>query len=106
VKESQYSVREEKLNVKSHALGFLLSIIALILLIVKSYPLQKPLVFFSVFVFGLSLIILYATSTLYHYSSNLIVRRKLQIADHAAIFGLIAGTYTPFIIITLQSWFF
>jgi len=106
VKESQYSVQEEKLNVQSHALGFLLSIVALIFLILKSYPIQKPFVLISVLVFGFSLLILYASSTLYHRSTNLAVRRKLRIADHAAIFGLIAGTYTPFVVITLQSWNF
>jgi len=106
VKESQYSIQEEKLNVQSHALGFLLSVVALIFLILKSYPLQKPFVLLSVTIFGLSLLVLYALSTLYHRSSNLVTRRKLRIADHAAIFGLIAGTYTPFVVITLQSWTF
>lgn len=106
VKENRYSIKEEKLNVQSHALGFLLSIVALIVLIVKSYPLDKLSVLLSVSVFGLSLIILYASSTLYHNSTNSIVRRKLRIVDHAAIFGLIAGTYTPFAVITLQSWTF
>lgn len=106
MKESQYSIQEEKLNVQSHALGFLLSVVALIFLILKSYPLQKPFVLLSVTIFGLSLLVLYALSTLYHRSSNLVTRRKLRIADHAAIFGLIAGTYTPFVVITLQSWTF
>jgi len=92
--------------VQSHALGFLGSIAALVVLIVKSYPLNNTSVLVSVLVFGLSLLTLYASSTLYHHSTNLITRRKLRIADHAAIYGLIAGTYTPFIVIALQSWAF
>lgn len=106
MRESQYSIREEKLNVQSHALGLILSILALVVLIIKSYPLQKPFVLLSVLVFGFSLIVLYASSTLYHNATNFVTRRKLRIADHAAIFGLIAGTYTPFAVITLQAWTF
>ncbi len=106
LEESQYSIREEKLNVQSHAFGFLLSILALIVLVLKSYALQQPTVLFSAIVFGSSFIILYAASTLYHQSTNAITRRKLRILDHAAIYVLIAGTYTPFVIVTLQYWAF
>ena len=106
MKESQYSVKEEKLNVQSHAVGFLLSVLALVVLVVKSYSIQQPLVLISAVVFGCSLVILYAASTLYHQSKNAVKRRKLRILDHAAIYVLIAGTYTPFVIVTLQYWTF
>ena len=47
---------------------------------------------------------LYSASTLYHYSQNPNIRRKLNILDHASIYILIAGTYTPFTLITLKGW--
>ncbi|MFT5762220.1 MAG: hemolysin III, partial [Polaribacter sp.] len=58
---------------------------------------------FSLLIFGLSLIILYAASTLYHSATKPKLRRRLNIFDHAAIYVLIAGTYTPFTIITLEG---
>jgi len=87
-----YAPGEERFNVLSHGLGFLLSIAALILLI-------WHLTSFTTF--GLSLMILYAASTLYHSAKGENRRRQLKIFDHAAIYVLIAGTYTPFSLITL-----
>ena len=55
-------------------------------------------------IFGASLILLYSASTLYHYSQKPDIRRKLNILDHASIYVLIAGTYTPFTLITLKGW--
>jgi hemolysin III len=54
-------------------------------------------------IFGSSLIILYAASTLYHGSVKPLVRKRLKIVDHAAIYVLIAGTYTPFTLVTLNG---
>jgi len=54
-------------------------------------------------VFGLSLIILYAASTAYHSATGPILRKRLRIVDHASIYVLIAGTYTPFTLITLYG---
>jgi hemolysin III len=99
----KYSNKEEKLNIATHAFGLILSIIAFPFLILKSMYFEgfwKP---FSLLIFGLSLIILYAASTLYHSATKPKLRRRLNIFDHAAIYVLIAGTYTPFTIITLEG---
>lgn len=99
----KYSKKEEKLNIATHAFGLILSIIAFPFLILKSLYFEgfwKP---FSLLIFGLSLIILYAASTFYHSATKPKLRRRLNIFDHAAIYVLIAGTYTPFTIIILAG---
>ena len=104
----QYSKSEEKLNILTHAFGLLLSIIGLPFLVVKSFHYDgfwKPM---SIVIYGVSLIVLYAASTFYHASKDLKLRRKLNIFDHAAIYVLIAGTYTPYTLIVLEGtlgWF-
>lgn len=98
---TRYSKSEERLNIITHGLGLLLSIAGLPFLILKSLEFPgfwKPA---SLYIFGLSLIILYAASTFYHSATKDTLRRKLNIFDHAAIFVLIAGTYTPFTLIVL-----
>ncbi|MCK5638334.1 MAG: hemolysin III family protein [Flavobacteriaceae bacterium] len=103
-KITYYDPKEEKLNVISHALGLVLSIIALVLLVVYSstYGSAKHIVSFSIY--GASLIVLYSASTFYHYSKNPKLRKRLNIFDHAAIYILIAGTYTPFTLVILKGW--
>ncbi|MGB0880809.1 MAG: PAQR family membrane homeostasis protein TrhA [Polaribacter sp.] len=99
----QYSKKEEKLNVFTHGFGLILSVIAFPFLILKSFNFDgfwKPL---SFMIYGLSLIILYAASTFYHASKKPSIRRKLNIFDHAAIYVLIAGSYTPFCLVGLDS---
>ncbi|MFT4698851.1 MAG: hemolysin III [Flavobacteriaceae bacterium] len=98
-----YDPLEEKLNVYTHAFGLLLSVVALFLLINKSISLDTIWYHVSFPVFGASLIILYAASTFYHNAKNEKARRKLNIIDHASIYILIAGTYTPFALVTLQG---
>ena len=99
----KYSEKEERLNVISHAFGLVLSIIVFPFLILKSLYFDgfwKPM---SVIIYGLSLIILYTASTVYHSAKAPKLRRRLNIFDHAAIYVLIAGTYTPFTLITLEG---
>ncbi len=98
-----YPPLEEKLNVFSHGFGFVLSIIGLVLLILRANELGgfKHLVSFSVF--GASMVVLYAASTFYHSAKSHILRYRLNILDHAAIYVLIAGTYTPFAMVTLEG---
>ncbi|QNM85139.1 hemolysin III family protein [Polaribacter pectinis] len=99
----EYTVSEERLNVISHGLGLFASIIVFPFLIVKSFSFNgfwKPA---SFIVYGISLIILYAASTFYHAAKNPKKRRKLNIFDHAAIYVLIAGSYTPFCLVALDS---
>ncbi len=98
-----YDPIEEKLNVITHGFGLLMSIIALFLLVKKAIN-YDTISLVSFVVFGLSLIILYAASTFYHASKDPIKRYKLNIFDHAAIYVLIAGSYTPFTLLVLDGW--
>ncbi|MDC1355548.1 hemolysin III family protein [Flavobacteriaceae bacterium] len=98
-----YSGKEERLNVITHAFGLLLSVIGLPFLILKAFSFEgfwKPA---SLVIYGLSLIVLYAASTFYHAAKDPKLRRKFNIFDHAAIYVLIAGTYSPYTIILMDS---
>lgn len=99
----EYSNTEEFLNVITHALGFLLSILATVLLVVKASLSGSAWQIVSVSIFGASMLILYLASTLYHAAKNPERRRRLNVFDHASIYVLIAGTYTPFLLVTLRG---
>jgi len=98
-----YSPLEERINIGSHALGAMLSIIALVLLVQHPGLHGDLKASISFIVFGLSLITLYLASTFYHGSKQPLRRARLRVIDHSAIYVLIAGTYTPFTVITLNS---
>ena len=102
VKEiKHYSPAEEKTNIISHAIGLLLSIIALVLLATRANLHGNLLHIVSVSIFGASLIALYTSSTFYHSTKEPVLRARLRIIDHASIYVLIAGTYTPLSLISL-----
>ncbi|RNC86391.1 MAG: hemolysin III family protein [Winogradskyella sp.] len=92
--------REELLNAWSHGIGAILGIIGLVLLILR-VDMAKPWHLFSVIVYGLSIIILFLASTLYHSVLNPKLKRRFRIVDHVSIYLLIAGTYTPVLLILL-----
>lgn len=89
-------------NAVSHGVGVLLSITALVLMIVKADTTVELL---ACLVFGVSLIILYSASTLFHSFPEKMKRvyAVFQRLDHTSIFFLISGTYTPFMLLTVQS---
>ena len=98
-----YSKKEEQLNIISHGLGLFLGVVAFPFLVVKALTFSgfwKPV---SFIIYGLSMIILYAASTFYHAAKDPKKRRKLNIFDHAAIYVLIAGSYSPFCLVALDS---
>ena len=99
-----YSPLEEKTNVISHAIGFVLGIIALVLMVVRASTYGNAWHIVSVSIFGASLICLYAASTIYHSARDPKLRGRLRVVDHATIYVLIAGTYTPFVLVTLNGW--
>ena len=103
-KITYYDPKEEKFNVISHAIGLVLSIIALILLVVYSAKYGSTWHIVSFSIYGASLIVLYSASTFYHYVQNPKLRYRLNIFDHSAIYVLIAGTYTPFTLVVLNGW--
>lgn len=98
-----YSPIEEKINIISHAIGFILSIVALVLLVTHANLHGDVWHIVSFSIFGASLIILYAASTFYHSAKKSELRNRLKIIDHASIYVLIAGTYTPFTLVTLNG---
>lgn len=95
---------EEKTNIISHAIGFVLGVVALVLMVVRASLYGNAWHIVSVSIFGASLICLYAASTIYHSAKDPKIRSRLRVVDHATIYVLIAGTYTPFTLITLNGW--
>jgi len=102
-KTSFYEPKEERINVWSHFIGLLLGIVALTLLVVKSSLLGNVWHIVSYSIYGTSMILLYLASTLYHNAKEPKIRARLNIFDHAAIYVLIAGTYTPYTLVTLNG---
>lgn len=96
------SKREEQLNFLTHGFGAVLGIIGLILLILyDSHKTEWSL--FSVIVYGVSIIVLFTSSTLYHSVRSDLHKHYFRIVDHISIYILIAGTYTPVLLITLEQ---
>ncbi len=89
---------EERWNAITHAVGIVLCIPALVLLVRKGIHQESALALVSYIVFGCSMLLLYVMSTLLH-SSPERHKRLFSIFDHSAIYFLIAGTYTPFVLI-------
>ena len=98
-----YSQTEEKINIVSHGIGLVLSCVAFVLLATHANLHGDILHTISFSVFGASLIMLYAASTIYHSAKKPELRKRLKIIDHASIYVLVAGTYTPFTLITLNG---
>ncbi|MDO9261950.1 MAG: hemolysin III family protein [Flavobacteriaceae bacterium] len=98
-----YHPLEEKINIITHAIGIALSVVALVLLVVFAsiYGTVWHIVSFSIY--GASLLALYSASTIYHSIQNPKWRYRFNIVDHSAIYILIAGTYTPFTLVTLNG---
>ena len=90
------SRREEAANAITHGLGLLLSIIGTPALIMAARAREDTLATVGATIYGASLILLYTASTLYHVVSHRVMKFRLRLLDHVAIYLLIAGTYTPF----------
>lgn len=98
-----YSPREELANTLTHALGVLLGVFGLGVLVWLASQHGDVWRMASAWVFGSSLILLYTASTAYHASRDSAKKRLLRKLDHAGIFLLIAGTYTPFLLVNLRG---
>jgi len=101
------TIGEEIANSIIHGIGALLSIAGLVLMVVFSAIHGTAIHVVAVSIFGASLILLYSASTIYHAITNPRAKRVLQIIDHSSIFILIAGTYTPFTLVSIggaQGW--
>ena len=100
---THYSATEEQLHALSHGIGAVLSVIGLVLMLKVALPMNNNWYLASSLLYGVSLILLYSSSTLYHAISRAGIKRRLRQLDHAAIFILIAGTYTPFTLLNLRD---
>ena len=98
-----YSVREEIVHSAIHGLGIALSIAGLIALVLTARRTGDPWDVVASAVYGVTLILLYLASTLYHSIPHARVKRVLRVIDHSAIYLLIAGTYTPFTLVSLRG---
>ncbi|MBI5084525.1 MAG: hemolysin III family protein [Acidobacteria bacterium] len=97
------SIGEEIANAVTHGLGALLGVAGLVVLVVRAALEGTAVQVVAAAVYGSSLILLYAVSTLYHALTNGRAKRVFRILDHCLIYVLIAGTYTPFTLVTLRG---
>lgn len=94
---------EEIGNALTHGIGALLSIVAIILLALFASHQNDNVKLVSGIIFGSTLLLMYASSTVYHSLSNPKAKHLFRIVDHASIYLLIAGSYTPFVLVTLKG---
>ncbi|WP_102412358.1 PAQR family membrane homeostasis protein TrhA [Beduinella massiliensis] len=98
-----YTGGEEIMNSVTHGVGVLLSIAGLVLNVVFGVLSGDPWKFAGGLTFGITLILLFTCSTLYHAITNQRAKAVLRVLDHTSIFLLIAGTYTPITLVTLRG---
>lgn len=96
-----YSVLEEWLHSISHGVGCVLAIVGLVYLIMRS---DGALSVTASSIYGGSLILMFLASTVYHAVSHHKAKQWFKLFDHSAIYLLIAGTYTPFLLVSLGGW--
>ena len=100
--ERKESLLDKKLNFITHGIGLVLSVIGLFYLVEKSILYPKSFNLISSLVYGISLILMYSSSTIYHYYIDSKYSRVLQKIDHISIYLLIAGSYTPGLLLKLK----
>ncbi|MBN1895148.1 hemolysin III family protein [bacterium] len=102
-KQRHYTVGEEIASSITHGIGAVLSIAALVILVVLAAKKGDAWRIVSFSIYGASLILLYLASTLYHGIQHPGAKHVFKILDHSSIFLLIAGTYTPFLLVNLRG---
>lgn len=100
---SYYTLREEIANAVTHGVGALLALAGAIVLLVRAALHGDTRAVVSFAIYGASMVILYLASTLYHGVQQPRLKHWLRVFDHAAIYVLIAGTYTPFLLVGLRG---
>ena len=98
-----YSMGEEIANSITHGIGAALSVVGLVLLVLVAVQHGDTAQVVSFSIYGASMILLYLASTLYHSFQNPRLKRIFKIIDHASIYLLIAGTYTPFLLVGVRG---
>jgi hemolysin III len=102
-KEPNSLSSEEIANSWIHAIGVILCIAGAIALLIKAYDSHDLWQIYSAYIYCGSLLLLYLASTLYHAFSNPKLKEFFHVIDHSAIYVLIAGTYTPFLLVGLRN---
>lgn len=98
--QSGYSKPEEWLNSISHGIGFIFAIIGLVYLVIRS---DNTSAVVASAIYGTTLAIMFLSSTIYHAVSHTATKKWLKLFDHSAIYLLIAGTYTPFMFVSIDG---
>ena len=98
---TSYSPLEEKLNAISHGVGVIAATVGLVFLLMRVDGIYGQLV---CFVYGLSMMLMFLSSTLYHCAKSPNVKALFKVVDHSAIYLLIAGTYTPLMVLAIGGW--
>lgn len=99
-----YTKGEEIFNMVSHIVGGGLSVVALVLCVIFSAIHHNPLAIVSSIIYGVMMIFSYTMSSVYHGLRPNTGKKVLQILDHCAIYAMIAGTYTPFCLVTFMQY--
>ncbi len=99
----KYDKKEEIVNSISHGIGAALAIAALVILVVLAVKEGDTWRIVSFSIYGSSMILLYLSSTFYHAFRNPRVKSIFKVFDHASIYLLIAGTYTPYLLVSLRG---
>jgi hemolysin III len=99
----QYSLGEEIANSITHGIGIVFGIAALSVLMILAGLHGTNSHFISYLIYGISTILLYTCSTLYHAIPSIKAKKILKILDHSAIYLMIAGTYTPFLVLNIKG---
>jgi hemolysin III len=103
-KTRNYSLGEEIANSISHGIGIVFSVVALTILLVYAIWRKNPVAITGFTIYGISSILLYTASTLYHSFRKEKIKSIMRVFDHSAIFLLIAGTYTPVTLIAMKGY--
>lgn len=102
-KEKFYTIREERANYLTHGFGLLMSIIATSILVNKAIIAEDIWAFSAYSLFGIGMVLCMASSTIYHFVQEPSKKQSLRHFDHAAIYLLIAASYSPFTLILLRE---
>jgi len=94
----EQTLKEEVANAITHGLGILFCLAAIPFLVFHALQKSNTSTVWAVAIFGFGMLMVYCSSTLYHYATNKETKRVLRIWDHISIFLLIAGSYTPMVI--------
>ncbi|MCD1023566.1 PAQR family membrane homeostasis protein TrhA [Enterococcus sp. SMC-9] len=100
----KYLIVNEVLNAVTHGIGFGLAVAGLVILLVKGARLDSALHVVSYAIYGSMMILLFLSSTLFHSLIFTKAKKVFQVFDHDSIFLLIAGSYTPFCLLSVKGW--